>query len=201
MKQQVMLIHGGSTFDTHEEYVQFLHEYVLDLNRENRKRWKEVFAAELGSEFEVIQPQMPSKYNAKYAEWKIWFEKYIPFLRDDVVLVGHSLGGIFLAKYLSEETIPVQVRATILIAAPFSADGTTRSLADFAPLPPLGGLIKQGGKLVLMQSRDDNVVSFSNFEQYIALLPEAEQIIFEDKGHFSQETFPELVAKIKELAH
>ncbi len=200
MKQQVMLIHGGSTFDTYEEYVQFLHEYVLDLNRENRKRWKEGFAAELGSEFEVIQPQMPSKYNAKYAEWEVWFEKYIPFLRDDVVLVGHSLGGIFLAKYLSEKTIPVQVRATILIAAPFSADGTTRSLADFAPLPPLGGLVTQGGELVLMQSRDDNVVSFSNFEKYIALLPEAEQIIFEDKGHFSQETFPELVAKIKELA-
>jgi len=200
MKKQVVLIHGGNTFDTYEEYVQFLREYVIDREREGSKRWKDTFALEMGTDFDVIQPQMPNKYNAKYSEWKLWFEKYIPFLRDDVVLVGHSLGGIFLAKYVSEHRVPVRVQATILIAAPFSAEGTTRTLADFVPLSSLGDLAQRAGRIVLMQSRDDSVVSFANFEKYMALLPEAEQMIFEDRGHFSQETFPELIEKIKELA-
>lgn len=80
---------------------------------------------------------MPNGNNAQYIEWKIWFERLLPFLNDGVILIGHSLGGIFLAKYLSENNFSIKVRAAILIAAPFDALGMKESLSQFKLLSPL----------------------------------------------------------------
>ena len=66
---------------------------------------------------------MPLQENAKYNDWKIFFERYIPFLRNNVILIGASLGGIFLAKYLSENKFPKKILSTYLICPPF--DNTT----------------------------------------------------------------------------
>ncbi len=60
---------------------------------------------------------MPNKTNAQFEEWKIWFEKFIPFLNDGVILVGHSLGGVFLAKYLSENKFPKKIGGVFLVSA------------------------------------------------------------------------------------
>jgi len=43
---------------------------------------------------------MPCIENAKYNEWKIQFEKYLKRTDNDLILIGMSLGGIFLTKYL-----------------------------------------------------------------------------------------------------
>ena len=56
----------------------------------------------LGGGYEVLIPQMPNSQNARYSEWKILFEKIISILDDEIILIGHSLGGIFLVKYFSE---------------------------------------------------------------------------------------------------
>ena len=62
---------------------------------------------------------MPLQDNAKYEEWKILFERYIPHLKDNVILMGNSLGGIFLAKYLSENKFPKKILSTYLTCPPF----------------------------------------------------------------------------------
>ena len=104
MKKQVVVIHGGDTFETYEEYLNFLRGYEIDIERykSDKRDWKPWLRQRLGSDYEVILPIMPNKTNARFDEWKIWFEKFIPFLHDNVLLIGHSLGGTFLAKYLSE---------------------------------------------------------------------------------------------------
>src|SRR4026208_1089333 len=102
MKKQVVVIHGGDAFETHSEYIAFLKEYVVDsLKFFTDTRWKARLQTDLEEEYEVISPKMPNAFNARYEEWKIWFEKLIPLLDNEVILVGHSLGGIFIAKYLS----------------------------------------------------------------------------------------------------
>ena len=52
----------------------------------------------LGGEYDVLLPRMPNKNNAKYLEWKIWFERMIPFLNKEIILVGYSLGASFIAN-------------------------------------------------------------------------------------------------------
>ncbi len=200
MKQQVVAIHGGETFETYEEYLDFLRVYEIDVAG-GVKRWRTTLPESLGDDFEVILPSMPSKLNARYAEWKIWFLKYVPHLRDGVILIGHSLGGIFLAKYLSENTVSVSIRATFFISAPYTAEGSPYSLVDFEfGDASLARIAEQGGEVYLIHSTDDSVVKFADFESYAVALPDAHQMIFNDRDHFGQEEFPELVEKIKFLA-
>ena len=153
MKKQVVVIHGGSAFDSYEDYFSYLKNYKLDFEKLKRKGWKENLTRDLGVDFEVITPKMPNSLNAKYIEWKIWFEKLIPFLEKEAVLVGHSLGGTFLAKYLSENKFPKKIPGTFLVAAPFNEDKTGRrtnySLADFRLSKSLNLFEKQIFKLLI----------------------------------------------------
>ena len=103
MKQQIFVIHGGNASNSYHEYLKYLKAKKITLDDFHRKDWKTGLAEKLGRNFEVHNPAMPNKQNAKYLEWKIYFEKIIPLMKAPVILVGHSLGGIFLAKYLSEE--------------------------------------------------------------------------------------------------
>lgn len=197
--RQVVVIHGGETFDSKEEYLTWLRAQVVELDRNKPKRWKSNLQTDLGEGYEVITPSMPNAFDAKYAEWKIWFEKYLPLLDDTLIFVGHSLGGIFLAKYLAENTIGKRVLGTFLIAAPFSSEGAPYSLADFELPSSLERLAAQSERVHLFHSTDDPVVPFSDLAKYQAQLPYARVSIFGDRDHFSQEAFPELIEAIKEL--
>ncbi len=200
MKKQIVAIHGGDSFDTHEEYVSFLKSFEIDnLEYFIRDNWKATLQEKLGDSFEVILPRMPNPFDARYAEWKIWFDKLVPFLSDGVTLIGHSLGGIFLAKYLSENKFPKTITATILVSAPFDDEEDEESLVDFVLPPSLELFASQGGKIFLYQSKDDTSVPPIECEKYKKALPNARVMMFEDKGHFTQEEFPELVESIKNL--
>jgi predicted alpha/beta hydrolase family esterase len=85
---------------------------------------------DLRDDFDVLYPWMPSIRNAKYLEWKIMFSKMMEVVDDNIILVGHSLGGIFIVKYLSEEKISKRVKATFLVSAPYDSDGG-RKLVEF----------------------------------------------------------------------
>jgi predicted alpha/beta hydrolase family esterase len=200
MSQQVVIIHGGTTFDTYKKYLSFIKNRPVSLDRLRLKRdWKDVLQEELGKKFGVLSPKMPNKTNAQYKEWKIWFERIIPFFRKNVVLIGHSLGGIFLAKYLSETDFPKKIRATILVAAPFDDAGRKESLASFRLPSSLEKFADQGGIVYLIHSKDDPNVPFKQLEKYKQALPSAKTMIFENREHFHQETFPEIIQLIKKL--
>lgn len=195
MKQQIFVIHGGDTFNTHEEYLASLQKFEANLEKLQRKGWKDSLAESLGSGYDVYLIKMPNAFDAKYKEWKLWFEKYLPLLNDGLVLVGHSLGAVFLAKYLSEETISKKIKATFLIAPPFDKD-EDRTLPEFAITSPLLKLAEQAGELYMYHSKDDPVVEYSEFEKYRAQLPNAHMKSFENRQHFNQENFPELIEDI-----
>ena len=197
MKNQVIVIHGGDTFETYEEYLSFLKGLDVDIEYFKKQGWKSTLQHELGSDFEVIAPHMPNKQNAKYVEWKIWFEKLIPHIQDNAILLGHSLGGIFLAKYLSENSFPKKIKATLLVATPFDADDSEYTLADFLLPKDLSLFEKQGGDIVIYQSKDDPSVPFADLDKYKKSLPSVRTVIFEDKGHFTSDEFPEIIEDIK----
>jgi predicted alpha/beta hydrolase family esterase len=197
MKKQVIVIHGGDTFDSYEDYLAYLTDWEVSKEMLTSKGWKSTLQSMLGEGYEVLKPTMPNEFNCKYVEWKIWFEKFTPFFIDEVILVGHSLGGIFLAKYLAENILPKKITALFLIAAPFD-DVDTTSLADFVLPDSLELITKQVDTIYLYQSEDDPIVPFSELAKYQLKLPGVHIKIFKDKGHFNQETFPELVESIQQ---
>ncbi len=199
MKKQVVVINGGDTFKTYEEYLDFLGNFKIDIERYKTSKtdWKPWLREGLGENYEVILPVMPNKMNAMFEEWKLWFEKLFPFLNDGVILVGHSLGASFLAKYLSENTFPKKIKGVFLVSGVFDIDSEGYSLASFA-LPKK--LNFQTDNIYLYHSKDDPVVPLSNLEHFVTALPKAHSQIFKDRQHFNQEEFPELVMDIRNLA-
>src|SRR3989344_2357650 len=198
MKKQVVVIHGGDTFDTYEKYLRFLRRFRIDFKRyfDGKRGWKENLGEILGDDYQVIQPDMPNKFNAKYPELQIWFEKFIPHLNGEVILVGHSLGGTFLAKYLSENTFPKKIKGVFLVSPPFD-DNADYSLSDFA-LPKK--LKLQTKHVFIYHSSDDDVVPFADLNKYTSAINNVTAKQFTDRGHFNQEEFLELVEDIKNLS-
>ncbi|MEK7171266.1 MAG: alpha/beta hydrolase [Patescibacteria group bacterium] len=200
MKQQVLVIHGGDTFDTREEYIKFLKEHELDFQKMMIAGWKENLRSDLGDDYEVILPKMPNNTNATYEEWEIMFGKLIPFLHDGLILVGHSMGGLFLAKYLSENNFKPKVRATFLVAAPFGDNLPEYELYSFSLPKKIDGFARQAGQVFIFHSSDDLAVPPRDSGDYKNAVPNSELKMFTDRGHFGQPHLPELVEVIKKLA-
>ncbi|MEA3323040.1 MAG: alpha/beta hydrolase [Patescibacteria group bacterium] len=195
-QRQVIVIHGGDVWDTNEEYIEYLKNY--DFTREKfdkitSRGWKDNLQEDLGNDFQIVKPDMPSKRNAKYYEWNIWFQKIVPYLDDNVVLVGHSLGATFLVKYLAENKLSVNASQLHLVAGVFGYKG------GFG-LPRSFELIEQQSKnIFLYHSKDDVVVDFEDALKFQNVLQSAKLVQFEDRSHFNQARFPEIVENIKKV--
>lgn len=63
----------------------------------------------------VIAPQFPHADNPELQEWLEAFEPHTDLLKEDAILIGHSLGGAFALRILERATQPI--RATFLVAS------------------------------------------------------------------------------------
>jgi predicted alpha/beta hydrolase family esterase len=134
---------------------------------------------------------MPSGRNAKYNEWSIWFEKLFPYLNEEIILIGHSLGATFLIKYISENILPIHINQIHLVAGAICIKG------GFGYNDSLDKIEKQCNNIFIYHSIDDPVVDFEDALKYQKMLTNAKFEQFEDRGHFLQEKFPEIVGNIK----
>ena len=197
-KTQIVLIHGGMTFKNKKDYLDFLKNREVTI--EKKIRWSDEYLdKKLGKDFEIIRLRMPLAEDAKYEDWKINFERYFQFFRSNIVLIGTSLGGIFLAKYLSENKFPKKILATYLVCPPFDNTLSGEDLAGgFRLKSDLSLLEKSSKNLTLLFSEDDDVVPVAHAEKYRRKLSKAEFVIFESKkGHFKISEFPEIVKMVK----
>lgn len=198
-KSQIIYIHGGETFKNQKDYLNYLKNRPI--SPENRLLWQQEYLdKELGKSFEIIRPKMPLQENAKYEDWKIFFERHIPFFKNNIILIGGSLGGIFLAKYLSENKFPRKILHTYLVCPPFDDTCFVEDLVGgFKLKSDLSLLEKNSKKLTLLFSADDDSVPVAHAEKYRNKLKNAEIIIYKSKnGHFKIPKFPEIVKMIKE---
>ncbi len=186
------------TFKNKKDYLKFLK--TREISIEKKVRWTDDFLDKnLGKDFEIIRPRMPLQDDAKYNDWKIYFERHLPKLRNGMILIGSSLGGIFLAKYLSENKFPKKILSIYLICPPFDNTLTGEDLVGgFKLKSDLTKIEKNTKNLYLLFSKDDDVVPLSHAEKYRMKLKSARITIFNSKsGHFKIAEFPEIVKMIK----
>jgi len=160
--------------------------------------WKFNLGRELGDGYDVLCPKMPTSDDARYEEWRLWFERVLNEINEPVILVGHSLGAMFLTKYFTENTPKNTVISMHLIASEYEDPSVSGHPAtSFTLNKEPKNLTQKANRVVFFHSKDDPVVSFENFDAFKNVLPDATFREFSDRGHFLDDTFPELVAEIQ----
>jgi hypothetical protein len=141
-------------------------------------------------------PEMPEAYRPDYEKWKGEFERYA--VDEDTTLIGHSTGGGFLLRWLSEN--PVRLKRLVLVAPWLDPKREkTTSFFDFKIDP---GLQARVGELHLFVSTDDEPDILESMEIIRKALPGLTYHEFQNSGHFCLsdlkiDRFPELLAVIR----
>jgi predicted alpha/beta hydrolase family esterase len=219
-KNQLILIGGGEVFRSDAEALDWLEKCDRDLMA-RQPSWKKWIADGLSEHCQIIRPDMPNTMNAKYAEWKVWFEKYFRYITEaqaiekstldrvmekdktqnqgKLILVGNSLGATFLVKYLSENLFPRHIDALHLISPAYDDAGLIdESLATFQFVPrALEHLHHQTKHIHIWSSTDDGVVPYDHSVRFHVNLVGSTLHTFHDRGHFvGQSHFVELFQEI-----
>ena len=195
--KQVFVIQGGNSFNSHDSYIEDLTHSPIDYDRlKYSPRWFTQGLSLSLPEFDVLTPSMPNRQNAVYDEWKILFEKLIPYFNKDTQIIGHSLGAMFLAKYLQETILAEKVHRLLLVSGGYD-DEQEEELGSFK-VTGASGVQASAEEVHLFHSKDDFVVPFGELAKFQADLPSAVSHIFDDRGHFLQAEFPELYELLKQ---
>ena len=130
-------------------------------------------ARDLGDDFPVDFPTMPDEDNPDYDRWRPVIADAIARATTPVVLVGHSLGGYFLIRYLSSEPIEVPIAALCIIAAPFPSGDPTWVFEGFELPERFGERLPTDAAVLLYASEDDDTIPFAHRDLYVAAIPGA----------------------------
>ncbi len=140
--------------------------------------------------------EMPIPYAPVYEDWKEMFER-MP-IDENTTLVGHSLGGGFLVRWLSETD--TKVGKVILVAPWLDPTGEIKPFFDFEINESIASKTE---KFSVVYSSDD----FDEVQESVKILKDKLQNVdwveMENKGHFCTEDlggpeFPELLDLIFE---
>lgn len=198
-KPHIVFIHGGDSFDSDEEFYDFLRGISYNPYTVEQKKWRDAIKEALVETHECIMPRFPNAMNADYVAWSIWFEKVIRFLRDDVILIGHSMGGGFLLRYLSENKLPIIVAQLHLVATVVD-DVDCPGVGEFGvDIAKWSGFVSEINEAHLWHSTDDAYVPIHHAERLAIKYPNAITHYFTDRGHFLEPDFPELLDVIQAI--
>ena len=138
---------------------------------------------------------MPHPENPRYDAWKEQLDEVFAGLDGDLLLVGHSLGGSVLLKYLSEVPFTKPIVGLFLVAAAHWGNKDWKIdeyvlREDFSSwLPPIPNIF-------LYHSRDDEWVPFEHMAYFSMKLPSAQVRELDCCGHEFNSGLPELVKDI-----
>lgn len=144
---------------------------------------------------------MAKESDPDYQRWKPQIRKELAAVRGQVLLVGHSLGGSFLLKYLSEENVETPVAGLFLIAAPYwGGDGWRYEGYKAVALPEdLASKLPKRAPIFFYHSRDDEVAPSTHLALYKEKLPQATIRALDGRGHQLGNDLAEVATDIKSL--
>jgi uncharacterized protein len=148
----------------------------------------------LGADYEVTYPKMPNEDSPDYESWKGQIKKEIVALDGEMILIGHSVGGYILVKYLSEESPPENPMSGIfLLAAPYPGGDEDWQFEGFSLPEDFGTKLPKDTPIFLYHSQDDRTVPFAHVGLYAKAIPKA--TLRETKGGHQLHNDLSVVAK------
>lgn len=141
-------------------------------------------------------PEIPNSWKPDYPTWQREFERYD--ITPETILVGHSCGGGFIVRWLSEHK-DTKVRKVVLVAPwldPDHADTT-----DFFEFEIDPDLVKRAARLTIFNSDNDYESVRKSVDKIREVIPDIGYREFHEYGHFTYEDmktieFPELLEEL-----
>ena len=150
----------------------------------------------LMKEIKADTPEVFRSYELNYESWVKEVERFP--IGQDTTVVGHSAGGGFWVRYLSEH--PELFLDKIILVAPWlNLDhGYDSSFCDFELSL---SIVERANEFIVFSSDNDRSAMKDSIEFLAEKLPGIKVATFHDYGHFTQRTlkdnkFPELLAAI-----
>jgi len=138
-------------------------------------------------------PEMPVPYTPNYEAWKTEFERLSP--DEDTLLVGHSCGGGFIVRWLSDN--PDKVVGKVVLVAPWlDIEGDYPDMFNFDMRRDIATQSKSGVDVLV--STNDGVHMQTTLARLKQGVDGFNYHEFVDYGHFTLRTmktreFPELL--------
>ncbi len=135
---------------------------------------------------------MPSPGRPTYRAWRAAVNDVLNETDGPLLLIGHSLGGSVLLKYLTDTLSARPIRGLFLVATPYWG-GTDWESDDFTLRAGYADAIPADLPVFLYHSRDDDVVPVAHAERYRAEIPHAVLRLVDGRGHEFGDGLPELI--------
>jgi predicted alpha/beta hydrolase family esterase len=141
---------------------------------------------------ETQTPEMPGFHEPNYEKWKEMLERFE--LNEDTILIGHSCGGGFLVRWLSENKQKV---GKVVLVAPW-LDPEKNIDPEFFNFEIDSDIASRTSQLYILYSTDDDPQIIQSINILKKKLSGATFKEFTNKGHFvlsslKSEKFPELL--------
>ena len=143
-------------------------------------------------------PEMPLAYEPNYEKWKETFEQFT--LESDTILIGHSCGGGFLVRWLSENKVKV---GKVVLVAPWIDPGLKKEIdPNFFNFQIDENLTQKTHGVGIIYSTDD----YSDVVESVNIIKSKVKNLkikkYKDKGHFvikdmKSDTFHEILEFLK----
>jgi predicted alpha/beta hydrolase family esterase len=188
--KNALLIHG---WNTKSEY------YDASRPTASNDHWFPWLTKQLVlNDINTVSIEMPNGYYPEYDVWKRELERYD--ITPETILVGHSCGGGFLVRWLSETNIKV---GKVVLVAPWLGYNTEDEPFDksFFDFVINGDIASKTQQLHVFYSDDD----FDSIQRSVSDIKTATNGVnfrgFHNKGHFTMKSlggpeFPELLEEI-----
>jgi len=148
------------------------------------------------NEIKADLPEVPRTYEMSWENWVREVERFD--LTPETILVGHSMGGGFWVRYLSEH--PELKVAKVVLVAPW-LNRSHEEATDFFDFEFRPEIAAQTQEITIFSSDNDSKDVQDSVSFLRAELPSAKITEFHEYGHFcladmNTEAFPELLAEI-----
>jgi pimeloyl-ACP methyl ester carboxylesterase len=182
MPRQILFIQGAGE-STHDEW----DDKLVDSLR-----------AELGAEFEVRYPRMPSEDDPSASTWVPAIRQAIAALDDGAVVVGHSVGGTILVLALMDDPPGPRLGAIVLLATPFVGAGGWPG--DEFELPnDLGTRLPTAVPIHVFHGLDDDTAPPAHADLFARAIPQAQIHRLPGRDHQLGNDLGEVAAVIRAL--
>ena len=181
MTKQVLFIQGGGDdgYEADAKLVDSLHNA-------------------LGKNYQISYPRMQTDEAVPDFGWLKQIGTEIGKLRDDGILVAHSLGASLLLKYLTENKVSKEIARIFLLSTPFWT-GKEDWVQGLKLQEDFADRLSPTSRFFFYHCRDDEEIPFDHLAAYRHKLPGSTFRAFENGGHQYGNNLNVVAKDIKDL--